>query len=189
MCIRDRLKSQEADSPQVPGSRLAIVQTTRVREPFSYYLAFYRRAVLGHTLPVTAHPVSPPELNISFLEWNPPNLQSNLMLHPNRARVVESGTWPRYVADDSKSNDRDATLDLSSFGDADYAALMKMLGEMDVVGTSNRFAEFAVFVKQLTGVTPHYRQEPLDEHWIPNSWTDGEHDGWVGAHCAASRLL
>ena len=63
-----------------------VVLTTRVREPLSYYLSFYRWRVAGMqrhgnviTLSRTRAVVNP--IGSSFLEWAPRNLQSIGLLH------------------------------------------------------------------------------------------------------------
>ena len=72
---------------------------------------------------------SPPDRRYPpFLEWSPPNLQSNLMLYPTRSGPIESGQYDPNAADHGvPERPQD---DLATFGEADFSALMEMLDEV-----------------------------------------------------------
>jgi hypothetical protein len=126
--------------------RLKIVETTRVREPLEFYLSYFKWSIVGHQLS------GDPGYNKSFLEWNPPNLQCNLLMYPTRSDPVERG---------------DALDLLATFGSSDFDQAVDMLDGFDLVGLTNRFAEFAAMAAQLTGISPHYRHEVPDQRYLP----------------------
>ena len=56
---------------------------TRVRQPFEYYLSYYKWSIVGSYL-------KSGNADLSFLQWAPSNLQSNLLLRPFTSPLVES---------------------------------------------------------------------------------------------------
>lgn len=129
------------------ATEMKVVQTTRVREPLSYYLSYYRWAVGGHVVANESGPSF-----VDFLEWTPPNLQSNLMLFPTRSDSLEKGL---------------GYGELASYGEAEHNSLIGMLDEFELVGTTERFDEFAIALKLMGGVDPHYRLEAPAQRGLP----------------------
>lgn len=141
---------------------LKVFETTRVREPLDYYLSYYKWTVVGAAL--SGQPGF--ETFTSFLEWKPRNLQSNLLLFPERSSLYEmghcSGGDTHY---DYNQPGKDELC--GAFGQTEMDELVTMLNGMDVVGTTDRLNEFVVAVQRATGIHAHFRAEEPEERGVP----------------------
>ena len=143
-----------------------VVLTTRVREPLSYYLSFYRWRVAGMQehgnvirLSPTRQVVQP--IGSTFLEWAPKNLQSIGLYHGDVELFagLKAGGWPGV---------RDAALHRRPhpywsahhrFERADYRALLSSLKHYDVVAPLESFDEHLLMVSDATGIPPLQQEE------------------------------
>ena len=157
-----------------------VVLVTRLREPTSYYVSFYRwtvswRQARNSTL-----------FGATILDWAPRNLQSSIMLRPIDA------TWAEFLGVNTKDGQA-KRREYSQFDDApgpdgrlppgatvarrpgegakQRALLRSLLSSFDLVGLMERFDETLLLLADLTGLqrllhmravpgttNPHYAQ-------------------------------
>lgn len=149
------------------GAPVRIVVTTRVRDPLSYYLSFYRWRVAGmqrHGNVITLSPrksvVNP--LGASFLEWSPRNLQSIGLLHGDVELFagLKAGGFPgvrgKHMCGNQMCNraPHPYWTKHQEHGRADHRALLRVLRSYDVVAPVDRFDEALLMTSEATGLPP-----------------------------------
>ena len=112
-----------------------IVLVTRLREPYSFYISFYRWAVAWKQRK------EPAKFGRNFTDWAPPNLQGALLLRSMNhmaAELVGVRDPKRKIFDD---------FDATSMRQA-----QDLLLHFDLVGTVERFDETLLLVADMTGL-------------------------------------
>lgn len=135
-----------------------VVLTTRVREPLSYYISFYRWRVAGmqragNVIRLSASRSVVQPLGSSFLDWTPPNLQSVGLLHGDVELFagLKAGGYPGVTSDGRRPHPY--WVRHHAFGEADYAALVRALDDhYDVVAPLERFDEALLLTADAAGL-------------------------------------
>ena len=145
---------------------LRVVLTTRVREPLSYYISFYRWRVAGMQrhgnvirLSSTRSVVQP--LGSSFLEWAPPNLQSIGLLHGDVELFagLKAGGWPGVHDAATRRKPHPYWEEHQRFTREDYRRLLATLRHYDVVAPLEAFDEHLLLISDATGFPPLSSEE------------------------------
>lgn len=169
LCVEAHASTASAEfmSPRLPQlldlrRRLAlrrppvpVILTTRVREPLSYYLSFYRWRVAGmqrHGNVISLSPrksvVNP--IGSTFLGWSPPNLQSVGLLHGDVELFagLKGGGFPGVRGPGRRPHPH--WVAHHDYGPADHARLLTALGHFDVVAPLEDFDVALVLTANLT---------------------------------------
>lgn len=157
-----------------------VVLATRLREPLSFYLSFYRWTVNWRQQRNAS------AFGKTMLEWAPRNLQSSMLLNPLDT------TWAEYVGVHSKEGEwrRKVYSQFDEPGDLPGGAtsmppgagarrrgeLRRVMQAFDLIGLVERFDESLLLLADLTGMqrllyerlspestNAHYRQPSVDE--------------------------
>lgn len=143
-----------------------VVLTTRVREPLSYYISFYRWRVAGMQrhggvirLSSTRSVVQP--LGTTFLDWAPPNLQSIGLLHGDVELFagLKAGGWPGVRNATQGRRPHPYWVQHQRFGREDYRELLESLRHYDVVAPLEAFDEHLLLISAATGFPPLSSEE------------------------------
>ena len=161
--------------------RCRVVLVTRLREPLSFYMSFYRWTVNWRQQRNAS------AFGTTLLEWAPRNLQASMLLNPLDA------TWAEFVGVHSPEAKMRRPI-YSQFdepggpypggigrmppgaGAKRRAALSLVLSSFDLVGLVERFDETLLLLADLSGIqrllytrlvpgttNPHYRQPSAEE--------------------------
>mmetsp|Transcript_27652 Transcript_27652/g.63605 ORF Transcript_27652/g.63605 Transcript_27652/m.63605 type:complete len:473 (-) Transcript_27652:82-1500(-) len=114
-----------------------VLLVTRVREPFAFYLSFYKWKVAG----LQRAPNGAKVYGVGFLGWTPPNLQAWSMLNGN----IDS------IASSVRSS---ARAHAAQFGQRQMAVLERKLAHFDIVTPLEYFDEHLLMVADAIGL-PH----------------------------------
>ncbi|KAL1514513.1 hypothetical protein AB1Y20_003612 [Prymnesium parvum] len=151
--------------------RVPIVLTTRVREPLSYYLSFYRWKILGMQLHGNRIALSPGHeainpIGSSFLEWTPPNLQSVGLLHGDVELFagLRQGGFPGVRA--GRRRPHPYWVANHRFEARHFKALLRVLSSFDVVAPLEQFDAASLLTAELTGLPP-LQAARLPLAWMP----------------------
>ena len=160
LCVEQHMANdvlKEHEMLQGLRKRASVYQMTRVREPLSYYLSYFKWAIVGNKLAEQGR--GDAGLAQYFLEWAPTNLQTNLLLYPLSSPPVEMGL-------DRNASTGDFRV-LQGLSEADYDAAVAMLDQYELVGTTERFEDFAAVVALETGLSIHYQHEVPEQRFLP----------------------
>ena len=140
---------------------MKVVLTTRVREPLSYYISFYRWRIAGMQrggnvirLSATKSVVQP--LGSTFLDWAPENLQSIGLLHGDIELFagLKGGGWPGVYDRKTRRRPHPYWVEHHHFDRAEYKRLLATLAHYDVVAPTEEFDEHLLLTSDLTGIPP-----------------------------------
>ena len=141
------------------GAPVRIVVTTRVREPLSYYLSFYRWRIAGmqrrgNVIRLSAHKSVINPLGASFLEWRPPNLQSIGLLHGDVELFagLKAGGFPGVRGEGRRPHSY--WLQHHEHSRADHRALLRVLRSYDVVAPMDQFDMALLLTTDATRLAP-----------------------------------
>ena len=121
---------------RMAGIDCRIVLGTRVRDPLSFYISYYKWAGRWRQRE------DPEKYGRNFMEWAPPNLQSALMLNSMNHMWVEN----------VGINDRRRIKAFNNFSAGDMRRLQDMLLHFDIVGMTERFDEALLLLADMTGL-------------------------------------
>ena len=168
---------------QALGLRVPIVLTTRVREPLSFYLSFYRWRVMGMQLHGNRIQLSPGRevvnpIGSNFLEWAPPNLQSVGLLHGDIELFAGlkqggfPGVWSAPTGGGPRRRPHPFWVQHHTFEKKHFGALMRALSSFDVVAPLEEFDAALLLTSDLTGLPPLQLDEDIqltpDAHAVPD---------------------
>eukprot|EP00966_Prymnesium_polylepis_P172772 3995760-Prymnesium_polylepis.1 len=123
--------------------RCRVVLLTRLRQPLSFYISFFRWTVYWRQL------LNASEFGATMLEWAPRNLQSAIFLRPLDA------TWAEYVGVHT-AHGRDKRRAFDQFdgpqGATQRAELRRQLRAFDLVGLLERFDETLILLAEMAGL-------------------------------------
>ena len=145
---------------------LRVVLTTRVREPLSYYISFYRWRVAGmqrhgNVIRLSSIKSVVQPIGTTFLDWAPPNLQSIGLLHGDVELFagLKAGGWPgvRDLAAGRKPHPY--WVRHQRFAREDYRHLLATLRHYDVVAPLDAFDEQLLLIADATGLPPLSSEE------------------------------
>ena len=158
------------------GLKIPIVLTTRVREPLSYYLSFYRWRIAGMQrhgnrigLGGGREVVNP--IGTSFLEWSPHNLQSVGLLHGDVELFsgLKQGGFPGVRALGRRPHPY--WVQHHHFNREHYTQLLAALAQFDVVAPLEHFDLALLCTAELTGLPALQLEEDRaivpEAHGIP----------------------
>lgn len=141
-----------------------IVLTTRVREPLSYYMSFYRWRIAGmqranNTIRLSATRTVVNPLGSGFLDWAPPNLQATGLLHGDVELFagLKAGGFPGVRERGRRPHQYWARH--HNFGKSDFERLLRVLSSYDVVAPLEHFDAALLLVSQLSGLPPLHAEE------------------------------
>jgi hypothetical protein len=138
---------------------MRVVLTTRVREPLSYYMSFYRWRVAGMQahgnvirLSSVRSVVQP--IGTTFADWAPRNLQSIGLLHGDVELFagLKAGGYPGVRAPGRTPHPYWTRHE--RFERAHYKLLLETLRQYDVVAPLDAFDEHLLLVAEAAGVPP-----------------------------------
>ncbi|KAL3915761.1 MAG: hypothetical protein SGPRY_007089 [Prymnesium sp.] len=123
--------------------RCRIVLLTRLRQPLSFYISFYRWTVFWRQA------ANATEFGASMMEWAPRNLQSSILLRP-----LDS-TWAEYWGVNSEEGLKHRAI-YDQFdgpgGRAKRTELRQQLKAFDLVGILERFDETLLLLAEMSGL-------------------------------------
>eukprot|EP00303_Exanthemachrysis_gayraliae_P012782 CAMPEP_0206025834 /NCGR_PEP_ID=MMETSP1464-20131121/40733_1 /ASSEMBLY_ACC=CAM_ASM_001124 /TAXON_ID=119497 /ORGANISM="Exanthemachrysis gayraliae, Strain RCC1523" /LENGTH=268 /DNA_ID=CAMNT_0053399869 /DNA_START=15 /DNA_END=817 /DNA_ORIENTATION=+ len=136
-----------------------VVITTRVREPLSFYLSYFKWDIAGRQ-----QKGETAQFGSSFLEWSPPNLQANA-LH-NAFSTEFASRW--YDNRNPK-----AYRNFLNMRNATFRALLKGLDQFDLVGTVEQFDASLLLTSDILGPgrlprLQYERTQPVHRHRSPD---------------------
>ena len=143
-----------------------VVLTTRIRDPLSYYISFYRWRVAGMQrhgnvirLSSTRSVVQP--IGTRFLDWAPPNLQSIGLLHGDVELFagLKAGGWPGVRDAAARRRPHPYWEQHHDFGREQYRQLLASLRHYDVVAPLGAFDEQLLLIAEATGLPPLSSEE------------------------------
>lgn len=131
-----------------------VVLTTRVREPLSFYLSYFKWDIAGRQ-----QRGETAQYGKSFLEWSPPNLQTNALQNAFSTEFAS-----RYY--DNRFPKRwQGFLDVRN---ETFEALLRALDEFDLVGTVEDFDSSLLLTNDLIGGAlprlQYARTQPVHRH-------------------------
>ena len=112
-----------------------VVLVTRVREPLSFYISYFKWAAAWR------QKKEPATFGRNFTEWAPPNLQSALMLNSMDHMWAEKGIGHKRRREAFDGFDAHA-----------WQRLHDLLLHFDIVGTTERFDETLLLTAGMTGL-------------------------------------